>query len=114
VFLQHQSLPISCKNVLEVETLSIYIGVCVVSFVRVFLSKLNKSEMEPNVGADIHMLVNESEFFIGKKKQKAKKLVTILSSHLRIKNSMRRNCINKELKRGPKEKILQLGFLFWY
>jgi len=29
--------------------------------------------MEPNVGADVHMLVNESEFFIEKKKKKKKK-----------------------------------------
>jgi hypothetical protein len=28
--------------------------------------------MEPNVGADVHMLVNESEFFIGKKKRSRK------------------------------------------
>jgi len=28
--------------------------------------------MEPNVGADVHMLVNESEFFIGKKKKEPK------------------------------------------
>jgi hypothetical protein len=62
----------------------------------------------------VHMLVNESEFFIEKKTKGAEKLVTIQSSHLRNKNSMRRNCINKELKRGPKEKILQLGFFFWY
>jgi hypothetical protein len=30
--------------------------------------------MEPNVGADVHMLVNESEFFIGKKKKRSRKV----------------------------------------
>jgi hypothetical protein len=28
--------------------------------------------MEPNVGADVHMLVNENEFFIEKKKKELK------------------------------------------
>jgi hypothetical protein len=30
--------------------------------------------MEPNVGADIHMLVNESDFFTEKKKKKSRKV----------------------------------------
>jgi septum formation inhibitor-activating ATPase MinD len=40
--------------------------------------------MEPNV---VNMLVNESEILL--KKEKAKKLVTIPSSHSRNKNSMK-------------------------
>jgi hypothetical protein len=45
-------------------------------------------------------------------KKIAEKLVTIPSSHLKNKNSMGRNCINKELNGGPKEEILQLGHCF--
>jgi hypothetical protein len=56
------------------------------------------------------MFVNESEIFIEKRnKKRTRKLVTIPSSHLRNKNCMGRNCMNKELN---KEEILQLGFFF--
>jgi hypothetical protein len=59
------------------------------------------------------MFVNEREIFIEKRnKERVEKLVTIPGSHLRNKNSMGRNCMNKELNGGPKEEILQLGFFF--
>jgi len=47
------------------------------------------------------------------KKEIKKGLVTIPSSHLRNKNSMRRNYMNKERNGGPKEEILQLGVFFF-
>jgi len=60
------------------------------------------------------MLVNDSEIFIEKiNKERVEKLVTIPSSHSRYKNSMRRNCMNKELNGGPKEEIFQLGVFFF-
>jgi len=69
--------------------------------------------MEPKVVTDVDMFVNEREIFIEKRnKEKVEKLVTIPGSHLRNKNSMGRNCMNKEVNGGPKEEILQLGFFF--
>jgi len=69
--------------------------------------------MEPNVVVNVDMFENESEIFIEKRnKEKAKKLVIIPNFHLRNKNNMGRNCMNKELNGCPKEEILQLGYLF--
>jgi hypothetical protein len=71
--------------------------------------------MKPNVVANVDMLVDDNEFFIDKRnKERTRKSMTIPSSWLRNKNSMGRNCINKDLNGGPKEKILKLGFSFLY